>query len=434
MSLALLSKESAAVGFAWIPLLFYAVRRDREPGRTPARAPILPLAISLASAALAVVVIRAIGVGFARPIVEPVPGVAASGAALSGKLFLVYLARILVPIHPTLEPPSWVIERGSALPGILGLALLAALVAGALAILAKRLGGPGLRALALGTLLGIAALLPALRIIPTSDVYGGRFLVLPVAGVAIGIGLALRVPRRPIRRGWILLAAALLALLLVGSVRRGLDWRSEERLFATEIAKNPDALRARLYWSGFLLNAGRWSEARPHVQEAARQLPDHAWVRYQQALLAMNEGRVAQAERAFSELARGPRPSPALLANWAACQMRLGRLEEGLATLDAATRDSTPTPGMRNNRANALRLLGRPEEARRELERAIADDPSYPQAQWNLVPLLLHDLADTAAALGAARRAIERFPAASETARMRALADTLARASSTQPR
>jgi tetratricopeptide (TPR) repeat protein len=196
-------------------------------------------------------------------------------------------------------------------------------------------------------------------------------------------------------------------------------------------------LRARLYWSGHLLNEGRLSEARAHVEEAARRLPGHPWVRYQQAILAMNDGRVGEAERAFEELARSGRASPALLANLAACQMRLGRVEQGLATLDAATRESMPTPGMRNNRGIGLRLLGRAAEARVEFERAIAEDTAYRQAHFNLVPLLLHDLRDTTAALAAAREAIARFPGAPEAARVRAVVDSLSRAGaapSTRPR
>jgi Flp pilus assembly protein TadD len=354
---------------------------------------------------------------------------------LTGKLFLIDALRLLAPWRPTLEPPVWVVAKGHAWAGVAGLAAGIALAAWAIRTLWKtralrakpgEIPGP---AIATGILLCLTALLPVLQIIPANDVFGGRFLYLPAAGLSIGIGLWIAARKRP----WPRLATGVFgAVILAMAARSGAranTWNSDERLFGAEYRMQPESIRARVNWAGYLLNAGRIDAARGIIEGTTRLLPDHPRVRYQEALLRMNEGRVAEAEATFSELARTWKKTPTLLANLAGCQMRLGRMEEGLKTLDEATRGSTPTAGMRNNRGIALKLLGRLPEARREFELAIAEDPSYRPARVNLIRLLTVDSPDLPRARRESDDFLRLFPDAPEAPQIRAIADTLLKSS-----
>jgi Flp pilus assembly protein TadD len=412
--LGLMSKESAIVGALWIPLLTICGVIER-PGRRSW--------IALGAALGLYLAVRALTVGFERGAVEYPAGVAAGGLVLAGRLFIADVFRLLVPVRLTLEAPVWVTARGSGAGGIAGIVLMVAL-AGAAWVLLRRTGG-AVRGLALSYLLCLAALLPVLQIVPTNDIFGGRFLVLPAMGLCMGLGLAIAWIRGPIRRTVVVAFAALILLMGVRTGLRAGEWVSEERLFGGEFRRQPDCIRARLSWASYLISAGRIAEAAPVIEGTRALLPDHPRVRYQQALLWMNQGRVDEAEAAFRDLLTNWKRTPTLLANLAGCQMRLGRIEEGLATLDEATRISAPTPGMRNNRGIALMRLGRTGEARREFEAAVAEDPGYAPARVNLIFLLARDREAAPAARGAAEEFLRLFPGAPEAARVRALVDTL---------
>ncbi len=417
--LALLSKESAAIGLLWILLL-----RWSRPERTPSRS-LRPTIVSFAVGAGIYLGLRAISAGFHPPLGEYPVGVDASGPVLTGRLFLANFARLIFPARLTLDPPAWVVARGSAIAGVTGIAGGLLLTVASIAALARRKANPAVRSLALGYLLCLTGLLPVLQITRTNDIFGGRFLYLPAAGLCIGIGLAIAERRTPIPR-----PAAIVLLLLLGvlGVRSGIrvaEWRDETRLFGNEYRRQPDGIRGRMLWGSRLMDIGRTEEARPIIEGVAALRPRDPRVRPLQALLWLKEGRIAEAEAVFREIARTGMRTPTLLANLAACQMRLGHLEEGLATLDEATRLTPPTPGMRNNRGNALRLLGRTVEARREFERTIVEDPSYLAARVNLISLLAFDLHDSLAARTSADEFLRLFPGAPETASVRAMLDSL---------
>lgn len=421
--LALLSKESALAGIAWFPVVAALDRGGRIP--RPSRRAIL----WFAGAAAIAVALRARAVGFEGWTPERPPGVTASGIDLVGRLAALNLLRLFLPIRLTLEPPVW------AIAGPAGIATVAGLLAGIggaaiAAVLLFRRGSAGwgldpIRALAAGYLLLMAGMTPVLQIVPTSDLYGGRFLVLPIAGLAAGIGWAIGSRALPPPRAVVVVLSLLCTGLGIRSAARAAEWRSDASLFSREFARQPDSIRARLNWAGHLFGEGRLPEARAVVEGTEQRLPHHPRVRYQRALLLLNEGRASESEAIFRELLRDWKRTPTLLANLANAQMRQGRLEEGLATLDEAERGMTPTAGMRNNRGIALKLLGRRAEARRQFEAAIAQDPSYRPARVNLIDLLLADRLDPEAGRRAAGDFLARFPSAPETPRIRALVDSL---------
>ncbi|MBK8231955.1 MAG: hypothetical protein IPK72_15540 [Candidatus Eisenbacteria bacterium] len=406
--LAPLGKESGLVGLLWLGLTACA--------RPVAGAPIggRSTAVRVGVAALVgYLAVRAVTVGLTPSPAEIPPGLRIAGPDLVGRLFLMNGWRLLVPFPMTLEPFPWVVAATPRWSGWLGLALAGGLAALGLLALARGRRSWGL------LLLPLAALLPVAQIIPTSDIFGGRFLYLPLAGLAAG--LAALTPASGIGRPVRIAGVPLLLALAVGGWARASEWRDDRTLFGREIERNPASLRAQVLWAGHLLNGGQLEAARPWIEGLGRALPDHPRVRYQEALLWMNENRAAEAERVFSDLYRNWRQSPSLLANLAGCQLRLGKFEEGLRTLDQATANSTPTAGMRNNRGLALRALGRHQEARSEFEQAIVQEPDYRPARANLVFLLARELALPEEARTAAAEYLRRFPKGPEADAVRAV-------------
>jgi len=415
--LALLSKESAAVGVLWIPLL-WLTRPDRS--IRPDRRVIL----GLAAATLAYLGIRALGPGFRRPFGELSAGVIATGPVLVGRVVVADLWRLIVPWKILLTAPPWVVSKNDAWTGYAGLVLVLSITGASIWVIAKGKRFGALRHVALGVLLCLIGLVPVSQIVPTNDMFGGRFLYIPAAGLCLGLGMAFaeRAWPRAIRAAFVVALCA----LAVRSGARAAEWRNDETLFAEEHRCNPQGLMSGITWAGHLINEGRIDEARPVVDQLFARTPRLESVRYLRALILMNDGKVSDAEAIFQDLALHWRATPTLLTNLAACQMREGRYEEGLATLDRATRYLTLTPGMRNNRGLALKFLGRFDEARREFERAVAADPSYQPARINLIQTLALDRPDPVAARRAAQDFYRLFPDSRRTGVVRALMDSLA--------
>ncbi len=421
--LALLSKESAVTGIVWFAVLPLLESGGKFP-RPSRRA----VAWFVAATAVAFA-LRAQAVGFDALAPERPPELSASGIDLMGRLLALNLLRVFLPIRLTLEPPAWAISGPAGAATILGLVAGIGGVTLAAVALLRRAGAPRARAFAAGYLLLMAGLLPVLQIVPTSDLYGGRFLYLPVAGLAAGIGLAVGGKGAEPKRATAIALTILCVVLGIRSAARATEWRSDESLFSREFARQPESIRARLNWAGHLIGSGRLAEARPVIDETERLLPDHPRVRYQRGIVLMNDGRLEEAEAIFTDLLRGWRRTPGLLSNLANAQLRQGRLNEGLATLDEASRAMTPTAGMRNNRGIALRLLGRFDEARSEFEAAIAQEPEYRPARVNLLTLLVLDHPDPGVARRVADDFLVRFPSAPEAPQVRALIDSLDRRS-----
>lgn len=424
---ALLSKESAVVALAWLPLLALALRSaDAARGRHGALAP-RGIWIALAVGLLVYGSLRFAGPGFRNPAgsetVLQIPR-----AILTGRVFLADAAALLLPLRLYLTAPGWVTSSGGVATGVLGVVALLGAAAASIGATARARGTT--RVVGIAGLLVLASLLPALQIVRTNEVYAGRFLYLATA--ALGAGAGLVIASRPSlipTRSAAATVAALAVILGLGALSslRAAQWRSNDVLFAREYGRNPSSVSAGTYFAGHLINSGRHAAARPVVDALERRAPSDPNVRYLGALLSMNDGRVAEAGSVFAELERTWRASPTLLANLAACQMRTGRLEEGLATLDRATRHLTPTPGMRNNRGLALQLLGRREEAMREFESAIADDPRYEPARVNLIRLLAtsQDERERTRALDEGRGFLEDFPQSGQAPVVRSIVDTL---------
>lgn len=98
-------------------------------------------------------------------------------------------------------------------------------------------------------------------LIPIGTILGERLLYMPSVGFCLAVGAAVGAAHRPGRR-W-LVAGLTLAIAAHGarSVRRNLDWRSEETLYLHDVAVSPNSVKVQL-------NAGFAHSRRGEVPEA----------------------------------------------------------------------------------------------------------------------------------------------------------------------
>ena len=135
-----------------------------------------------------------------------------------------------------------------------------------------------------------------------------------------------------------------------------MTWRAShayldnETLWRATLARNPQALMARLNLGDTLAKKGRWEEAIATFQEVTRRQPDEA--------------------DAYNDL------GGALL--------EVGRPGEALVALERAVGLSPDRAEFNNNLGNALRRVGRPEEAMIHYRRALAERPDYVGAMNNI--------------------------------------------------
>ena len=219
---------------------------------------------------------------------------------------------------------------------------------------------------------------------------------------------------------------AVLALAMVGSMHRSLQYRDEERLWRHELAQNP---RSFAGWWGLGTTAMRKQDFVAAIEPLARATelnPEHydALRNYTEALLGLPDQQ-AQPARAIATAealqARGPRdpwvrtlvvqahlqagrlgggiehfaraetvalsclqigaPKGYVYQLAAAARRGLGDLDGALAHLDTSIARQLGTVGVRLDRAAVLRALGRLDDARRELLRAQQQAPFDPAVQ-----------------------------------------------------
>ena len=180
--------------------------------------------------------------------------------------------------------------------------------------------------------------------------------------------------------------------------------------------------RVRLELGGLLLDAGRAAEALPHLEEAARLLPETAAAQYrlsqarraggdeagaQQALERFQEleGHERETERASKELG--------IALNEAQALANEDRLVESLSRLDELAARHPDDSRVAALRAKVLYSMGRRREAESSIASALARSPD--RAEYQYLSALFHMYAGrTADAEAALRRALAIDPALPE--------------------
>jgi hypothetical protein len=167
--------------------------------------------------------------------------------------------------------------------------------------------------LVVGTL-PLACLLPFFRI-----VLAERYLYLPSLGfcLLVGAGVAALWARRVPRHGALMVASLLLALAMLGTVQRNRDWRDDEALFAATVATSPQSSKAQANRAITLFRKAeahrmegamdearaRFLEACDHYQHSIDIEPGAAPVRMQHGVCLARVGHYARAEEEFQTAA-----------------------------------------------------------------------------------------------------------------------------------
>lgn len=182
-----------------------------------------------------------------------------------------------------------------------------------------------------------------------------RYAYLPVIGLLLAVlGAGERWPSKALRQGAAALAGvAALACIPLTRAQTAL-WASGERLFATSLARQPDAVTTRVALARTLQQQGKWEEAFAVLKEGLR-YGDSPLLHIAAGYVYAKAGDVASAKEQF-----------------------------GLAI---AMDDKSPDPLYAMG--SLLRQTDDAQGAKAHLERAVALDPSFVEARVELARILL---------------------------------------------
>jgi hypothetical protein len=222
-------------------------------------------------------------------------------------------------------------------------------------------------------LLMALALLPSLDLVPISRWWSPHYLYLPLAFAAMVVaGLADRGPRA--------LAGVLgmVAAFAVLSLAEGRRYRSDQSLWAAELAAHPECREAQFYQGEVHRERQNWEAAARHYGRALAATPgvlsyvDQPAAAQNLGVVRLEQGRLAEAQAAFQvarDLAADPSARRRLTHNIAVVALRAGRPDEAARLLEPETARPDALPESLLVEARALQRLGRQGEARALIRR-----------------------------------------------------------------
>ena len=248
--------------------------------------------------------------------------------------------------------------------------------------------------------LHVAFLLPVAQVVPLLHFRAERFMYLPALGL-VGTAVVLvraGVRRRPRNIAFALASSALCAVLIVGWMRLGrariATFEDDVTLFTRELGRKPDSREGAAALARALDRAGRFDEATPFQERAARIDP-----------------------RRLSYAAEGT-----LAVNHAHNLLARGRFDEALAVIEqrgALALLPREREELAYNRAIALSRVGRPNEALEIFEDYVSAHPLDASAHF-LLGRSAAAAGEPARARAAWRRYLELAPEAPDAEQVRA--------------
>jgi len=291
--LAIASKESGIAAPAVIGLYWLLFRRGERDSFWP---------VAIAGAKLVVILFLV-----ARFLLEPSPsrifetrpqypgGSLWAALAIEPRILALYAQFILLPVNLCADYGLYSVRH---LPLPVALVVVAALVAAA--VLAIRSD----RRMALAAALVVVPLLPVSNLVPIYRAAADRYLYLPLAGMALAVGLCFDGPwlaGRPRLRERMLMAGLAAAMLLgLATTERQRVWASSLALWDDTFRKNPMAYTAASGLGEALREAGLLPEAERAIRKAIRLCDEtrgDAWAAL--ALILDAQGRTADADAAL---------------------------------------------------------------------------------------------------------------------------------------
>lgn len=409
--LALASKESAAALIPLVPLLTLVPSEGRHPRRV----------LGVFAVALGLYLILRFAVMGADLVGDEESRIGSSLAARGGiasrglqggALLLLYLRRVLLPHPLSVEPPANLSAPPyPILPGLLGILCMGALLLLGVRHLRRVREGSASPAALLGLGLFLFALLPVLQwILPTGEIYGERFLYLPMAGLLIYLATLLdRFLAEKPRRTVLLLGLLVLVALFPLEARQE-DWRDELTLFASAARVHPESARAQANLGATLMDLGHLPEARQHLEEAARLEPENPRTQAQLGALLINLGNVEEGITKL-EWARSRIPqTKTMLKNLGIGWTHLGRYDNAAEVLARALSLDPEDPSLLDALGMAELKRGNLDAADELFQAAVQRDPGRKSCYLNLFGLHYFQRRDWAAARRWGEAFLRRFP------------------------
>ncbi|WP_437587712.1 hypothetical protein [Sorangium sp. So ce1000] len=239
-------------------------------------------------------------------------------------------------------------------------ALLGAAVLGGVAVLASRRRGVAW--------LFALALLPSLQLVPIMRWWSPHYLYVPLA---FGAMLLAEAADRHGRRLWALVLVLGVPFAAL-SLREGQRYRSDARLWAPEVSREPACREGQFFLGEVARGARDWEEAASRYERAAA--PVAGVLAYADELAALQnlgavrfaEARWADARAAWTaahERSSDDREKRQIAHNLAAVALRSGDPTEAARLLEPETSRKDALPESLFLRAKALHDLGREDEA-----------------------------------------------------------------------
>ncbi|MDP3071004.1 MAG: tetratricopeptide repeat protein [Opitutaceae bacterium] len=281
-------------------------------------------------------------------------------------------------------------DLGAVLPQALA---LAGLVAGAIVAIVRR---PALGFFGACFLLPLA---PSSSFIPvaTQTMAEHRFYLPLAAPIVAGVLLAHRLLAARALGSLGLAAGA----LLVATVARNRDYRSEAAIWGDAAAKQPANARAHNNLGQALFRAGDVPAALAAYERALLLQPKYPETHYNRGVALARLGRPGEAIGSYETAVRLDPRYPEARNNLGNALVQSGRADAALAHYEAAIAARPDFPEAHNNLGNALLQAGRAGEAAGRFRQALALRPGYAEASYNLGNAL--------AASGAMREAIGHY-------------------------
>jgi tetratricopeptide (TPR) repeat protein len=300
-----------------------------------------------------------------------------------------YLAARLAAYAKMLVMPFWlspVYQKTAAVPGLAGFAALAAacLVLGVAQKYGRR-GRKGYPPVLTAAALAFILLLPYLNLLPVSDLaeylnsvfVSGRYLYLPMAGLAIIFGAFADRLEAAFPRGWAVPAggAALAALFLCLSFGQQLIWRSDEAVWKRALKINPGSPWAAYMLGSYYMKDGLPDKARPLLERAASLEPSRGVLSNTLGALAavhMMKGEPAQAEKLAVQALKTWEYNYDAWNTYGAALATLGRKQEAARAFENAGSAEITGDAPLVNLGKIYLDTGEPAKAAQALERALA--------------------------------------------------------------
>jgi protein O-mannosyl-transferase len=177
--------------------------------------------------------------------------------------------------------------------------------------------------------------------------------------------------------------------LIVLTVRRNHDYRSDIALWTDTIAKRPKNPLAHFMLAGAHERAGNLAAALASYEETLELKPDFSIGHENFGQLLLRQGRRAEAIAHFEAALRLQPEYPDAHANLGNAYLAEGWIAEAVAHLEKAAQLAPESPVTRYNLGNALAAAGLAGDAVVEYEAALKRQPGMPEAHFNLANALM---------------------------------------------